>query len=188
MSPLVVRGDSMVSGFPTTRDIPDNCLCWDPPINREPLVSLGEAITRRAPDTIVCALPGIASAGIVEWFDLTPIWWGHPTVFWFGRCEKPLRPEPIIAALEHMTPKLTAPWIVCAITMTLNEQMQARTEPVIRTNQKLRAYAGERFYDPIRAVGGDHLLPVWMRVDTMHPNNSGAKAIARSLLKTMRLR
>jgi hypothetical protein len=175
----------MVSGFPTTIDIPHNCLRWDTWLTEEPLINVAEALLRRAPDTIVCALPGLTSAGIVEWFDLTPVWWNFPTVFWFGRCEKPLRPEPIIAALEHMTPKLTAPWIVCAITMTLSEQMQARTEPVIRTNKKLRAYAGDRFFDPIRAVGGDHLLPVWMRLDTLHPNYSGAKAVARALLKKM---
>lgn len=175
---LIMYGDSMVSGFATTRDIPDTCVADHTVISDDKLTSLSEAVCELAPGSQAFARPGFQSDQVAEFFRATPQWRDNPTLFWFGRCEKPVSGRNVVAALKGMTAQLTGPWWVCAIPTSQKEVEQSRTAPVDEANALISDFAGERFLDPIRALCGAPVLSLAWRLDKFHPTSAANRALA----------
>jgi hypothetical protein len=179
---LALYGDSMLSGFPTTREIPQSCIAPHTVLSDEPLVTIPQAMREDGIEVECCALPGFTSAQVLEWFNLTPQWRCFPSVFWFGRCEKPIDPARIVEAHAYMIERMTAPWWVCALPVTANEVARQTTGLVELTNEMLQKLAGDRFLDPLRAIGAAPVLPLDKRMDSFHPNSEANRLIARWLI------
>ena len=168
----------MLSGFPTTGDIPASCIAPHTVISDERLTTPADVMRELVPGSEVCALPGLTSSTVLNWIRATPQWWDRPTVFWFGRCEKPVNGLTVVGTLALMARQMTAPWWACAIPTTQNEIAQSRTELVNEANAMIAEFAGDRFLDPIRAMGGDPVLPLDKRLDHFHPNSETNRAMA----------
>ena len=175
---LILRGDSMLSGFPTTGDIPASCLAPHTVISEEKLTTPADVVRQIVPGSEVCALPGLTCSAVLQWFRATPVWWDKPTVFWFGRCEKPVNGLMVVGALAMMVREMKAPWWACAIPITPQEVELSRTGPVDEANAMIAEFEGDRFLDPIRAMGGNPVLPLDKRLDKFHPNSETNRALA----------
>lgn len=77
---------------------------------------------------------------------------------------------------------MKAPWWICAIPVTEKEAERGTTGPVAEANDLLRWLAGDRFLDPIKAAGGQPLLPQRKRLDSLHPDSATNSFIASWLL------
>jgi hypothetical protein len=179
---LVLYGDSMLSGFPTMREIPSHMILPGTVITDEPLVSIPQSMRELGVEVQCCAEPAHTSVETQKWFDQVPQWWGEPTIFWFGRCEKPISHAPVLTALRHMTERVTGQWWVCAIPMSIRDTAKGTDGLVRDANSAIRDFAEDRFLDPIDATGGNP-LPAAKRIDVLHPNSDTNLAIASWLLK-----
>lgn len=179
---IVLHGDSMFSGFKNTLEIPKGCVAPHTVLSDAPLTSLYAEIARRHPDRVMQARMGQTTPDVCATFTQAEALWVYPTIFWYGRCDKPIDGPGVLAALEQMTARMSSDWWVCAISVTANEARDHRTHRVDEANAMLSAFARHRFLDPIRALYGDSLLPVHRRLDTFHPNEVACGELAEWLL------
>ena len=175
---LILRGDSMLSGFATTFDIPANCLASHTILSAEPLTSIACEMRIIFPDTLSMALPGHTTEDVLQWFDLTEDWWYHPTIFWFGRCDKPVNPSVVVDTLSRMVSKLNNEWWILPIPVTQKEIESDRAEPIEQANLIISQFAGLHYLSPLEELYQSSLLPLSRRIDKFHPNNLGCKEIA----------
>lgn len=178
---LVIRGDSMVSGFASGADVPADCAAPWTQLGDEPVLGVGGAIAKQVP-ALVMALPGLKTPQVEKWFNITEAWHSTPTIFWFGRADVPVDGEAILLALQRMTKAMQAGWWVLPVMPSRLRFESGDTARIDRVNAMLRAYAGARFVDPIRAIYGASCLPRSALVDLIHPNEHAARSIAGWLI------
>jgi hypothetical protein len=180
---LVLFGDSLFSGFATTRHIPAQVRSEKTVLSDEPLTSVAQVIKESIPSTEVCALPGHAPHQVRQWFDLTPQWRDRPTIFWFGRCLKPIEPEEIVYTHIVLAQQMRAPWWICAVPGSGREERKGTLGRVIAINDGLRLFAKDAFLNPIEEMGGQVVFPEERRMDHVHPNCETNRAIANWLIE-----
>lgn len=179
---IVLRGDSMFDGFKNTLEIPKSCVASHTVLSADPLTCLYAEIARIYPNTIMQAKTGQTTPDVYESFQNSENLWSYPTIFWYGRCDKPINGQGVLAALEAMVACLKSEWWICAVPVTANEFRDGRTHLVDQANDTLAAFAGHRFLNPIKALYSEKLLPASRRLDTFHPNDLACGEIAKWLI------
>lgn len=177
---LVLYGCSMLSGFPTTRDIPESCVLPHTLISDEPLVNIPQAMRESGHDVECCAHPGFRADQVLNWFEQVPQWWGHPSIFWVGRNDYRTGCKDTARIFKSMIERVTGEWWICAIPIQPGDA--SRFSMFDRCNAELRAFAGDRFLDPLHAIGGERVLPERYRLDRVHPTSEANRLIARWLI------
>jgi hypothetical protein len=178
---LVMYGASTVSGFQSTRDIPDSCRAPHTPVNDITLVTLGDCVADLGVDVQVCAQPGLSSYQLLEWFERVPQWHGEPTILWGTRNDYPNECRSLLLNYERMISQLTGPWWICGIPLQDSDLEQPECM-FQRCNAELKAFAGSRYIDPLQALGGAPVLPWYWRIDRVHPTSEANRLIARWLI------
>lgn len=180
MTDLVLYGCSMISGFACTADIPASCIRGWSVIDRTPMVTLPTALRERGLSVEVCALPGINSETVEDWFNQVPQWHHLPTVFWVGRNDYANGCADTVERFRRMAGKVTGSWwILPAPYQPRDEEFGSIFD---RVNGELQKFAGERFLDPLLAIGGQRILPRRYRADRVHPSSECNRLIADWLI------
>lgn len=177
---LVLYGCSMVSGFPTTRHIPAGCVKPYTVISDEPLVSVPQAMREQGFEVQSCAAPGLNSEQVRTWFNEVSKWHGCPSVFWVGRNDYPTKCRDTVDIFKDMVSRVTGEWWICAAPYQPGDE--GRNCMFERCNRELHAFAGERFLDPLYAIGGERVLPQKYRLDRVHPTSEANRLIASWLI------
>jgi hypothetical protein len=127
-----------------------------------------------------CAAPGITSEQLQDWFEQVPQWHDRPSIFWMVRNDYPIKCRDTVNIFKSMIERVTGEWWVCGIPP---QPSDANRDCMFeRCNAEMRAFAGERFLDPILAVSGQRLLPERQRIDCIHPTSEANRLIARWLI------
>lgn len=179
---LVLYGDSMLSGFPTTRDIPPSCRLPQTVVSDAPLVTIPSAMRSFGLDVANCSLPGHRSDDVLKWFNEVPQWWGCPTVFSFGFNDRPQNAATVLNALDRMSSRLTEGWWFVAMPVTSNQVADNRSARIIEANAEIARQIGKHFLDPMQSLWGSPLPPAHRRIDCIHPTSEANRLIARWLI------
>lgn len=177
---LALYGCSMISGFPTTRHIPAGCITSHTIISDAPIVSVPQAMREEGIEVKACAAPGLNSEQVRTWFDEVPQWHDCPSIFWVGRNDYPTKCRDTVSIFKSMVNRVTGEWWICAAPYQTGDE--GRVCMFERCNRELRDFAGERFLDPLYAIGGERVLPERYRLDRVHPTSEANRLIARWLI------